>query len=171
MHTEHQPTEPLLATLQAARRVLTEETRSGRGGRRAVEQSSLQLDAILTRAFDAARRPAQSVALVALGGYGRRHLCLHSDVDLLVLFGGRIGPDEERFVRELLTALWDLQLVLGHQVRELADFDELEIDNPEFLLALVDARPVAGERSIVERLMAPWTRCRPGTRCARCSPS
>ena len=46
-------------------------------------------------------RPDAQVAVLALGGYGRRHLCLHSDIDLLVLFGGRIGAAEERFLRAL----------------------------------------------------------------------
>ena len=86
------------------------------------------------------RAAARSVC--ALGGYGRRTLCLHSDIDLLILFDGTIGRDEERFVNAVLQPLWDLQLVVGHQVRELADFDELETDNPEFLLALLDARPL-----------------------------
>ena len=84
------------------------------------------------------------MAVVAIGGYGRRHLCLHSDLDLLVLFGDRIGEAEEAFLRALLHPLWDAGVVVGHQVRELDDFATLERDNPEFLLALVDARHVAG---------------------------
>ena len=48
------------------------------------------------------KAPGNSVAIMALGGYGRRHLCLHSDIDLLVLFGSRIGPPEERFLRGFL---------------------------------------------------------------------
>ena len=92
------------------------------------------------------------MAVIALGGYGRRHLSLHSDIDLLVLFGGRIGPSEERFLRGFLHPLWDLGVVVGHQVRELDEFADLETDNPEFLLALLDARLVAGASQLFDRL-------------------
>jgi UTP:GlnB (protein PII) uridylyltransferase len=63
------------------------------------------------------------VAVLALGGYGRRHLCLHSDIDLLILFGGAIGAPEEAFLRAFLHPLWDVGVVVGHQVRELREFD------------------------------------------------
>ena len=43
---------------------------------------------------------------------------------------------------------------VGHQVRELDDFRTLEADNPEFLLALLDARPVAGARVLFDRFSA-----------------
>ncbi len=76
------------------------------------------------------------VAVAALGGYGRRALCLHSDIDLLVVFEGRLGRAEERFVKALLHPLWDLKLQVGHQVRLLDDFAVLERDNPLYLLAL-----------------------------------
>ena len=71
-----------------------------------------------------------------------------------MLFGGRIGPDEERFLRGFLHPLWDLGVVVGHQVREIDDFDQLETDNPEFLLALLDARPIAGARALFDRFGA-----------------
>jgi [protein-PII] uridylyltransferase len=91
------------------------------------------------------------VAILALGGYGRRHLCLHSDIDLLILFAEPIAGEEERFLRSFLHPLWDLGVVIGHQVRELGEFDQREEDNPEFLLALLDARPVAGSRDLFDR--------------------
>ena len=107
-------------------------------------------------------RRRRSLVVCALGGYGRRTLCLHSDIDLMILFGTTIGRDEERFVNAVLQPLWDLQLVVGHQVRELADFDELDIGNTEFLLAVLDARPIAGDRP-VQRLAARVTRSPPRT--------
>src|SRR6185295_16243179 len=61
------------------------------------------------------------------------------------------GQKEERLLRALLHPLWDLGIVIGHQVRELEDFKRLETDNAEFLLALLDARPVAGVRSLFDR--------------------
>ena len=88
------------------------------------------------------------VALIALGGYGRRHLCPYSDIDLLILFGGAVGEAEERFLRRFLHPLWDAGLVVGHQVRERDELAELEVDNAEFLLALADTRLVAGEPAL-----------------------
>jgi [protein-PII] uridylyltransferase len=87
----------------------------------------------------------------ALGGYGRRELCLYSDIDLLVLFAGPIGAPEERFLHAFLNPLWDIGLTVGHQVREVGDGARLEGDSPEFLLALTDARPVAGDATLLDR--------------------
>src|SRR5207244_5724137 len=77
-----------------------------------------------------------------------------SDVDVLVLFEGPIEPEDEQFLRGFLHTLWDLPIVLGHQVRELADFGHLETGNPEFLLALLDARPIAGDSQLFVRFNA-----------------
>jgi [protein-PII] uridylyltransferase len=151
--TGSDPESPLIAALGRARRALAADTLAGAGGRDAVARYAERMDAVLQGAFAAAPAPTQAVALVALGGYGRRHLCLHSDIDLLVLTDGPVGPADERFVRGLLHALWDLNLTLGQQVRELAEFERLEVDNPEFLLALLDARLVAGDRGLFDRLM------------------
>ena len=123
----------------------------GAGGRAALERYSDRVDALLRQLFLDASPPDRLVVVLALGGYGRRHLCLHSDIDLLVLFGEPIGAEEERFLRAFLNPLWDLGVVIGHQVREIDDFSQLEVDNPEFLLALLDARPVAGARALFDR--------------------
>jgi [protein-PII] uridylyltransferase len=143
----------LTQVLAGARAELTADVRRGAGGRGALERYSDRVDAMLRQLY-ADAVPPESAVIIALGGYGRRHLCLHSDIDLLVLFGGRIGAAEEQFLRAFLHPLWDIGVVVGHQVRELDDFRELEADNPEFLLALLDARPVAGARSLFDRFSA-----------------
>jgi [protein-PII] uridylyltransferase len=148
--TQPGPGSALPAMFEAARAELKADVSRGAGGRGALERYADRVDAMLRQLF-AAAAPPDHVAVLALGGYGRRHLCLHSDIDLLVLFGAKIGDEEERFLRGFLHPLWDLGVVVGHQVREIDDFHQLELDNPEFLLALLDARPVAGSRQLFDR--------------------
>jgi len=144
----------LRASLDAAREELRAAIARGAGGRGTLEQYADRVDALVRQLFTDAGPYDGPLAIIALGGYGRRHLCLHSDIDLLLLFGGGIGPAEERFVHRFLNPLWDLGVVVGHQVRDLGDFQRLETDNPEFLLALLDARPVAGARPVFEQFGA-----------------
>ena len=140
------------AALESARRELVDSTERGEGGRQALARFSDAVDEILRDLVEAASALARTpIAVCALGGYGRRALSLHSDIDLLLLVGGRIGRPEERFVKALLHPLWDLKFTVGHHVRELDDFDRLETDNPEFLLALMDVRQLAGDGSLFDR--------------------
>ena len=92
------------------------------------------------------------VTLVALGGYGRQQLCLHSDIDLLILFGRSVSAKEEKFLKSLLHPLWDLRLEIGHHVRDISDLKTANPDNPEFLVSLCDARYLAGDRSLFKQL-------------------
>ena len=132
----------------AARRRVGQAILDGRTGIGALDRYAEFVDAELRR-LHAAAQPAGDVALIALGGYGRRHLCPYSDIDLLVLFQ---HDADERYLRRVLHPLWDAGFVVGHQVREVRDLVQVEADNPEFLLALCDARLVAGEDALFARL-------------------
>ncbi|HEY2934699.1 MAG TPA: [protein-PII] uridylyltransferase [Acidobacteriota bacterium] len=138
--------------LEEARSQLGVEIAARRGGSAALARYTERIDSLLRQIFNqAASGLSQRVCILALGGYGRRQLCPYSDIDLLVLFEGRIARADELFLKAILHPLWDLRLDLGHQVREIDDFRHLEKDNPEFLLALLDARFVAGEHSLYQR--------------------
>ena len=113
------------------------------------------IDGIIRELVDAARvHTPVPLAVCAVGGYGRKSQFLCSDIDLLMVFGGPIGRPEERFVKALLHPLWDLRFQVGHHVREIADFDRLDTTNPEYLLSLMDLRPLAGDRDLIDRLEA-----------------
>src|SRR5690242_926034 len=90
-----EPRESRAARLEAARQELAAASGAGEGGRNAMRQYSHRMDALIQQLYAAAGPTAVPVAVFALGGYGRRELCLHSDIDLLVLFGETIGPGEE----------------------------------------------------------------------------
>jgi [protein-PII] uridylyltransferase len=64
---------------------------------------------------------ASDLVLLALGGYGRRDLNLHSDIDLLFLHKGAIDTEQEAFIRYILYCLWDLKLDVGYAIRTLSE--------------------------------------------------
>ena len=140
--------------LDAARRELAEASGRGEGGRHAMRQYSHRMDALIQQLYADAGSLTQSVTVFALGGYGRRELCLHSDIDLLILFAGVIGHDDERFLHAFLNPIWDLGLTIGHHVREVSEGAGLDADNSEFLLALTDARPVVGDATLLDQFVA-----------------
>ncbi len=145
----------LSASLDEARTQLIDATERGEGGRTALARYAECIDGIVRELVESARTHTQAaLAVYAVGGYGRKSQFLHSDIDLLVLFGGPIGRPEERFVKSLLHPLWDLRFQVGHHVRELGDFDRLDTTNPEYLLALMDLRPLAGDRELTDKLGA-----------------
>ena len=142
----------LPTAIEHARQALSAAAVRGKGDASALRRFSESVDEFLQRLFDAAPPAASAGLVVALGGYGRRQLCLHSDLDVLLLFDGEIGEAEEKRVRAILHPLWDARFSVGHQIRQIDDFAQLEIDNPEFLLALLDARPVAGDAVLLDRI-------------------
>ncbi len=85
----------------------------------------------------------RAYAIVALGGYGRREQCIHSDVDLLFLFDDEIPDAAGQLVREVTYPLWDGGLHVSHTIRTLAE--PLTVpEEVEGLTALLDARFIRG---------------------------
>jgi len=142
----------LAEALCAAREAYRSEISLARGGAQAAFDYSTLLDLLLVRIHaEAASQTETAVTLIAIGGYGRQQLCLYSDIDLLILFGGPIAAPEERLVKALLHPLWDLGLDIGHQVRQASEFEYAETDNPQFLAAVDSSRFLTGNTSVFER--------------------
>src|SRR5215831_11406446 len=96
---------------------------------------------------------SKNLALVALGGFGRRALFPHSDVDILFLHADRSTEDARRDpIRSFCQELWDLRMKLGPTTRTLAECDQFDQQNVEFTISLLDCRYVAGDRELFDRL-------------------
>jgi [protein-PII] uridylyltransferase len=87
-------------------------------------------------------------ALIALGGYGRRELCLYSDIDVLLVFKKAIPDQAKELIEEMLFPLWDLGLELGHATRSLNECLALAKDNFEVLTSLMDAHFISGDYTL-----------------------
>ncbi|OGP53759.1 MAG: [protein-PII] uridylyltransferase [Deltaproteobacteria bacterium RBG_13_52_11] len=84
-------------------------------------------------------------AFVAMGGYGRRELCLHSDIDIILLFGKKVPLQAKTLMQEILFPLWDLGLDLGYGTRTIKDCLSIAKIDFEVLTSLLDARFIDGE--------------------------
>jgi [protein-PII] uridylyltransferase len=93
------------------------------------------------------------LCLVAVGGYGRRELYPHSDVDLLFLAAqARSQATHKEEVAAISRALWDMGMRVGGGPRSLAECREIQRDNLEFTVSLLDARHIAGDAQLFHRL-------------------
>ncbi|MEY4582600.1 MAG: hypothetical protein RL701_7303 [Pseudomonadota bacterium] len=93
------------------------------------------------------------VALVAVGGYGRRLVAPHSDVDVLFLAD---QPGDERIAglaECVLYPLWDAGVQIGHAVRGVEETLDLSKSDIRTSTTLLDLRHIAGDRSLVHELV------------------
>ena len=128
-------------------------------GNRFLEQHTAILDEYFFTVFEksiAARRMTvggNPFAIIALGGYGRKEQCIHSDIDLLILFDKIVPPEVEAFVQELLYPLWDARFEVGYAVRSIDECLEMAFDRFDILTTILDARFICGASLLYSSFM------------------
>src|SRR5436190_13425072 len=109
---------------------------------------SIQVDRWLAELLGA----EPDVALVAVGGYGRRELLPRSDLDVLLLHGGR--DDIASIADRIWYPVWDSGAELDHAVRTVPQARRVAKADLKVALGLLSARHVAGDPDLTERLRA-----------------
>ncbi len=117
----------------------------------ALAERSAEVDRLVIDAAERLLFPgiAASVAVLAVGGYGRRQLFPYSDIDLLLLF-----PSERHIagakdaISAFLRHLWDAGLRMSHSVRTPDECAEVHESNTELNISLLDQRFLTGDRTL-----------------------
>lgn len=91
------------------------------------------------------------IALIAVGGLGRRELVPYSDLDLLLAHDGR-QPAIGRLAERLWYPLWNSGVGLDHSVRTVGEALDVAAGDLRTAFGLLDARHLAGDAELVERL-------------------
>ena len=97
------------------------------------------------------------MAILATGGYGRRELNPHSDIDIMFLYPIKAGGKafekfQEIVAEEILYPLWDLGLKVGHASRntkEVIDECRKEIQSKN---AILESRAICGSEPLYKRM-------------------
>lgn len=96
-------------------------------------------------------QPRPGVALVAVGGLGRREPAPHSDLDLVLLHDGRIDGLGE-LADAIWYPIWDSKISLDHSVRTPEQAVAVAKDDLKALLGLLDIRHLAGDAGLTGRV-------------------
>ncbi len=92
----------------------------------------------------------EQLAVLAAGGYGRREMAPHSDIDLMFLVPYKVTPHTEQVVEFMLYFLWDLGLVVGHATRSIDEAVRLAGEDLTIRTNMLETRCIAGEGMLFE---------------------
>ena len=126
--------------LAEGREQLREQHDRGLDGVKVCARFTSLVDSAIARLYDAAlaERPEREaaelrerVALVAHGGYGRRQQAPFSDVDMMVLYDGKVDETIADFARRLTQDIFDVGIQLGQSVRTAAEAVQMARAEPQ----------------------------------------
>lgn len=134
--------------------------RDGAGGMEIAEARSTLIDkllsAILASTLKSQKVDSSSLALVAIGGYGRGTLNPGSDIDLLFLLpraSNKLPKSVQELVQRVLYPLWDMGFKVGHSARSINEcVAEARADQQSFT-ALMDTRLIAGNKELYDNFL------------------
>ncbi len=125
---------------------------SGALGHRVNEAHSNLIDRLVRRLFRLAeegyfsdgREDPAVLTVIAVGGYGRRELNIHSDVDLLFLYQLPLSEHVKAVSERVQYWLWDASLSVGSATRTVDETIELAEEDPTVRTSIMTSRYLAG---------------------------
>lgn len=107
---------------------------------------SLMYKTILRRMFGnyLPMRSNIPIVFVALGSYGREQLCVHSDIDLMIVYENNDGYNLNSIIEKFLYLAWDAGLKLGHRVHEVNDLLGASREDITIKTAMMESRLIIG---------------------------
>jgi [protein-PII] uridylyltransferase len=92
------------------------------------------------------------LALLAVGGYGRREMMPYSDIDIMLLSGSD-SPGIKDVVKPLLYGLWDRGLNISHSFRTLKGCVNDAMKDLHTRTAMMDCRFICGSKNIFDEFI------------------
>jgi len=140
--------------LQAAGESLKQQFLANRPIEQLVEARAKLVDRVIVHSWAHFRgRKEASMALIAVGGYGRGELHPHSDIDLLLLTKSSARKSGDT-IALFLAFLWDLGLEVGHSTRSVAECREACKHDLTVATTLMESRLLDGPEKLYEKMCA-----------------
>ena len=158
---------PVSQLLSEQRQAIQHRLLAGASGDDVVAATTDLVDGLIVGRYRTAARTGgealttagfQHCCLVALGGYGRREMAPHSDIDLMFLFHPDAAKVIPELVKQVLHPLWDSGFQVGHSVRTIQDCVDLGLADLTVRTSMMEARFLAGSAELFQQFHARYLR-------------
>ncbi len=95
---------------------------------------------------------SERLLLMAVGGYGRGEMALHSDVDIAFVTPWKPTGWTENVIESILYLLWDLGLKIGHSTRSVDEVIRACAADQTVRTAILEGRYVWGDEAIQDEV-------------------
>ena len=155
-----------LHALQDQREILRQRLIEGMTGGEITQAFSDFMDALLIARFReviqhgnaGVRAGWQQCCLAAMGGYGRRELAPHSDIDVMVLTQGNQQEVAQALSTGVFHRLWDLGFQVGHSVRSITECLTIAETDLPACTSLMESRFLAGSAPVFQTFQRKFER-------------
>jgi len=139
--------------LEKGHRVLKERFEANHNATSYVLQRAWLVDQFVVQAWQRCIYPEHnSIAILAVGGYGRGELHPKSDVDLLILLESELDETIKACIEQLIQFLWDIGLKVGQGVRTIAECEKEAAADITVATNLIEARLLTGPEHLLKAL-------------------
>ena len=136
-------------------KIILQMHRARYGGIRIALLLTHQRDALLRNIFDILTSNKDHLAIVALGGYGRKELCFFSDTDVMFLISDeQYRASATPAVQEFLHNLLDIGLDIGHSFRTIDECINLPAEDFESQMSVIESRFICGDHSTFQKFIS-----------------
>ena len=141
--------------LATAGDALNERFRAGESVATLVRLRADMVDALLIRLWRQHSSDLDGqVALIAVGGYGRRELHPCSDIDIMLLLGDDLPDGSDTTLSAFVTTLWDLGLDIGHSARTVSDCQREAAADITVATTLMESRLLDGSPALIAAMQS-----------------
>lgn len=151
LKTTRSPLELYKKTLQEGSQALNKAFKSNHPVIELVHKRAKFVDQLLFHAWHS-MISSKKLALIAVGGYGRKELHPASDIDLMILEASRGEKETNQQIQQFLTFLWDIGLEVGHSVRTVRDCVTEGRADITVATNIMESRFISGQQELFESM-------------------
>ena len=119
-------------------------------GTRERRSRSDECDLLLSRLFKESGADEKTMAIAAVGSFGRGELAPGSDLDIVILHTAALDATElSEIVNKILYPLWDKKIKVDHSVRTYAETKDALQSDLKVAMGLLDIRLIVGSPDLV----------------------